>query len=113
MDVETEKENFVENKVYEDLFNIFELELEEISRFIAFTKGNMTAYSNKIHELHLRICSEIENVLKIVIHKQFASKDEVKKRWNLDKSKYLEEKSLTKEYEELKNKGSMLNSVGN
>jgi hypothetical protein len=71
MDANAEIENVAENKVYEGIFNIFELELEEISRFVAFTSGNMNVYSNKIHELHLRVCSEIENVLKIVIHKHF------------------------------------------
>ncbi|HQU84046.1 MAG TPA: hypothetical protein PKY59_13005 [Pyrinomonadaceae bacterium] len=103
MDAEEETENFAENKVYEGIFNIFELELEEISRFVAFTSGNMTAYSNKIHELHLRVCSEIENVLKIVIHKHFASADEVKTFWETDKSAFLENKSLTPKYEEIKN----------
>ena len=103
MDANAEIENFAENKVYEGIFNIFELELEEISRFVAFTNGNMTSYSNKIHELHLRVCSEIEKVLKIVIHKHFASEDEVKKLWDLNKSTFLEKKSLTPKYEELKN----------
>lgn len=103
MDAEAEIENFAENKVYEGIFNIFELELEEISRFVAFTSGNMTAYSNKVHELHLRVSSEIENILKIVIHKHFASADEVKNLWETDKSAFLEENKLTNKYEELKN----------
>lgn len=96
-------EAFSEQKVYEGIFNIFELELEEISRFVAFTGGNMSVYSNKIHELHLRVCSEVENILKIVIHKHFASTDEVRTLWDTDKSKFLEKKSLTPKYEELKN----------
>ncbi len=103
MDAEIEKENFAETKVYESIFNIFELELKEISRFVAFTSDNMTAYSNKIHELHLRVCSEIENVLKIVVHKHFVSADEIKTLWETDKSAFLEKKSLTSKYEELKN----------
>ncbi len=103
MDVDAEIENFAENKVYEGIFNIFELELEEISRFVAFTSGNMNTYSNKIHELHLRVCSEIENVLKIVVHKHFVSAEEVKTLWDTDKSAFLEKKSLTPKYEELKN----------
>jgi hypothetical protein len=103
MEAEAEIENFAENKVYEGIFSIFELELEEISRFVAFTSGNMDAYSNKIHELHLRVCSEIENVLKIVIHKHFVSAEEVKNLWETDKSTFLEEKELTNKYEELKN----------
>lgn len=102
MDANAEVENVDENKVYEGVFNIFELELEEISRFVAFTSGNMTAYSNKIHELHLRVCSEIENVLKIVIHKHFISAEEIKKLWDEDKSAFLDEKEITGKYEELK-----------
>ncbi len=97
-----EAELFLENKVYEGLFTIFELELEEISRFVAFTSGNMNVYSNKIHELHLRVCSEVENILKIVIHKHFVTTDEVKIFWDTDKSAFLEKKSLTPKYEELK-----------
>lgn len=103
MDANAENENFSENKVYEGIFNIFEMELEEISRFVAFTEGNMKTYSNKIHELHLRVCSEIENVFKIVIHKHFVSADEVKTLWQTDKSAFLEKKSLIPKYEELKN----------
>jgi hypothetical protein len=103
MDVNTEIESFAENKVYEGLFDIFELELEEISRFVAFTSGNMKVYSNKIHELHLRVCSEIENILKIIIHRHFVSVEEVKAVWDVDKSAFLEKKSLTSKYEELKN----------
>ena len=103
MDANAEIETFAENKVYEGIFNIFELELEEISRFVAFTSGNMNVYSNKIHELHLRVCSEIENVLKIVVHKHFVSAEEVKNLWETDKSAFLEKKSLTPKYEELKN----------
>ena len=95
MDAEAEIEIFSENKVYEGIFNIFELELKEISRFVAFTSGNMNVYSNKIHELHLRVCSEVENVLKIVVHKHFASAEEVKNLWETDKSAFLEKKSLT------------------
>lgn len=98
-----EIERIAENKVYEGIFRIFELELEEIGRFIAFTSGNMNAYSNKIHELHLRVCSEVENALKIVIHKHFVSAGEVKNRWDAEKSAFLEKKSLTPKYEELKN----------
>lgn len=102
MDANAEIENFAENKVYEGIFNIFELELEEISRFVAFTSGNMSAYSNKIHELHLRVCSEIENILKVVIHKHFVTADEIKTLWDSEKSTFLDKKSLTSKYEELK-----------
>lgn len=109
MDANAEIENVAENKVYEGIFNIFELELEEISRFVAFTSGNMNVYSNKIHELHLRVCSEIENVLKIVIHKHFVSADDVKTLWKSEKATFLEKKSLTPKYEELR---SELNKDG-
>ena len=67
MDTNSEQEIFLDNKIYEGLFNIFELELEEISRFVALTSANMDVYSNKIHELHLRVCSEIENLLKVSV----------------------------------------------
>lgn len=102
MDANVEVENFAENKVYEGIFNIFELELEEISRFVAFTSGNMNTYSNKIHELHLRVCSEIENVLKIVVHKHFVPKLEIDSLWEKEKSEKLEEKGLSDKYKELK-----------
>lgn len=98
---EKEEEIFLENKVYEGLFTIFELELEEISRFVAFTSGNMNVYSNKIHELHLRVCSEIENVLKIVVHKNFVPENEVKECWEIKKSKKLKDKYLLSSYEHL------------
>ncbi|HEX8286357.1 MAG TPA: hypothetical protein VF556_00055 [Pyrinomonadaceae bacterium] len=102
MDANAEIEKVAENKVYEGIFNIFELELEEISHFVAFTSSNMNVYSNKIHELHLRVCSEIENILKIVIHKHFVSADEIKTLWDSEKSAFLEKKSLTPKYEELR-----------
>lgn len=103
MDLNAEVERFSENKVYEGIFNIFELELEEISHFVAFTSGNMNVYSNKIHELHLRVCSEVENILKIVIHKHFLSAEEIKTLWDTHKSAFLESKSLIPKYEDLKN----------
>lgn len=103
MTANLEVENFAENKVYEGIFNIFEIELEEISHFVAFTSGNMNSYSNKIHELHLRVCSEVENILKIVIHKCFVTEAEVKELWDIEKATFLEKKSLIPKYEELKN----------
>lgn len=97
-------ENFSEHKIYEGIFNIFERELDDISNFIAFSDGNMGVYSNKIHELHLRVCSEIENVLKIIIHKHFGSKQEVEEHWKDKKSEFLKDKNLIDEYEILKGK---------
>ncbi len=107
MDTNSEQEIFLDNKIYEGLFNIFELELEEISRFVALTSANMDVYSNKIHELHLRVCSEIENLLKTVIHKHFVPLEDMKEYWAKEKATLLAEKSLTFQYEELK---SQLNS---
>jgi hypothetical protein len=105
-DIKEKLESFSEYKIYEGIFNIFEQELKEISNFVAFSDGNMGVYSNKIHELHLRVCSEIENILKIVIHQHFLSKKEVKELWRNEKSAFLKDKNLVKEYEELKGKFS-------
>jgi hypothetical protein len=99
--VPDEKETFLENSIYEGIFRIFEDELEEIGQFVAFTKGNMNTYSNKIHELHLRVCSEIENVLKIVIHKYFVPKSEVDSLWETEKSKRLVKAKVMDKYEEI------------
>jgi hypothetical protein len=97
-------ENFSEQKIYEGIFNIFERELEKIGDFVAFSDGNMEVYSNKIHELHLRVCSEIENILKIIIHQHFMSKQEVEEHWKDKKLDFLKDKDLVSAYEELKGK---------
>jgi hypothetical protein len=97
-------ENFSDHKIYKGIFNIFERELEKIGDFVAFSDGNMRVYSNKIHELHLRVCSEIENILKIIVHQNFVSKEEIDKQWKDKKSKFLQDRDLVKEYEELKEK---------
>ena len=89
MSPEQDKEQFSELKIYEGIFTIFETEFEEIGNFVAFSDGNLGVYSNKIHELHLRVCSEIENILKIVIHKHFVSADDIKTLWDSEKSKGL------------------------
>ena len=93
---------FSEHKIYEDIFNIFERELKEISHFVAFADCNMEVCSNKIHELHLRVCSEIENILKSIVHQCFIPKEQVDKSWEDKKSKFLKNKNLVDKYEELK-----------
>ena len=93
-----------EHKIYEGIFNIFEIELEEISHFVAFTDANMDVYSNKIHELHLRVCSEIENLLKIIIHKHFTSQDKVEESWETHKKLLLEKKDVVADYKNIQNK---------
>lgn len=62
----------------------------------------MNVYSNKIHELHLRVCSEVENILKIIIYKHFVPKSDVDSLWEKEKSQKLGEKELTDKYKELK-----------
>jgi hypothetical protein len=97
-------DNFSEHKIYKGIYNIFEWELEKIGDFVAFSDGNMEVYSNKIHELHLRVCSEIENILKIIIHQHFMSKQEVEEHWKDKKTDFLKDKDLVSAYEELKGK---------
>jgi hypothetical protein len=88
-------------RIYENQFEIFEEEFSEIGNYVSFTKNNLGVYSNKIHELHLRICSEVENLIKMVIHKHFVQEDEIKKRWEQEKAKRLTQKNVVKEYETL------------
>ena len=72
---------FSERKIYESIFSIFERELEEISQFVAFADCNMEVCSNKIHELHLRVCSEVENILKIIISQYFVPVGKIQESW--------------------------------
>lgn len=90
-----------EIKIYEDIYAIFEEEFSEIGRYIAFSEHNLKTYSNKIHELHLRVCSEIENLLKIIIHSWFSDIEQITKDWDSKKSERLGD-NLQK-YIELKN----------
>lgn len=92
------------DRVYNGIYDILEKEFVEISRFIAFTEDNFDTYSIKIQELHLRICSEIENILKLVIHKHFVSEEEILTLWETQKSSFLNQKSLTDDYSDLYNK---------
>lgn len=80
---------FNTEKIYEGLYSLFEDELIEIGNYISFTENNLKCYSNKIHELHLRVCAEIENVLKIVITNHFIESGNVQNIWNEKKSDFL------------------------
>lgn len=97
-------ETFNEYAIYEQIFQIFEIEFQEIGRFVAFTDANACAHSTKIHELHLRVCSEVENVLKLIVHEHFLAKDDVNKRWADQKASFLEKKGVRSEYESLSKK---------
>ena len=99
-----EAENFIETAIYDQLFDIFEEEFEEIGRFVAFTDANTRSYSTKIHELHLRVCSEVENVLKIVVHKNFFQETEIKQKWDEKKLKFLNDADAISEYKSLTKK---------
>jgi len=81
--------DFNTEKIYEGLYSLFEDELIEIGNYVSFTESNLKTYSNKIHELHLRICAEIENVLKIVMATYFIGTKTVQEMWDEKKSKFL------------------------
>jgi hypothetical protein len=98
-----------EHRIFESIYEMFEIEFLEIGKYIAFSRNNFNTYSNKIHELHLRVCSEVENILKIVIHKHFVSQDDINRQWETEKSKRLDEKGKKDDYETLK---SALNRKG-
>jgi len=53
-------------ELFVQLFRIFEQEFLNILQYIAPIKINYNTSSNKVHELHLRICAEIENMIKEV-----------------------------------------------
>jgi hypothetical protein len=92
-----------EHKIYEGIFEVLEEEFNEIGRYISFTESNFSTYSIKIQELHLRVCSEIENLLKIIIiHTNFKTEKEIDDLWNSKKSNFLAENK--EDYESLKNK---------
>ena len=81
MDINTEK-------IYEGLYSLFEDELIEIGNYVSFTESNLNTYSNKIHELHLRICAEIENLLKIIIASYFIDAKTVHEMWDERKASF-------------------------
>jgi hypothetical protein len=91
-----------EHRIFEGIYQIFEAEFIEIGRYIAFSENNLKTYSNKIHELHLRVCSEIENILKVIVHKYFVTQKQVNSEWENKKSVFLNEKGKTEDYEKLK-----------
>jgi hypothetical protein len=91
-----------EHRIYEDIFSIHESEFIEIGRYVALTDDNLKVYSNKIHELHLRVCSEIETALKKVVEKNFVSREQVFEKWDSQKSFFLAEKGRENDYKNLK-----------
>ncbi len=66
-----------EKKVFIDLFNIYEQELLTIFQFVApiNINNNLETTGNKIHELHLRVCAECENLVKQICKKLFPERD--------------------------------------
>lgn len=68
--------NLDQNKLYLQLFNLFEKELLNIFEYIAPTEENMDTYWNRIHELLLRIWAEVENIAKWVCNYIAITKNE-------------------------------------
>lgn len=64
-----------EKKVFIDLFDIYEQELLTIFQYVAPIKINFQSTWNKIHELHLRVCSEVENLIKLITKKIYPNRD--------------------------------------
>ena len=80
-----------EKKVFLDLFNIYEQELLTIFQYIApinntcvikdsewkklKCKINLNVSWNKIHELHLRVCAECENLMKGIAKKLYPDRN--------------------------------------
>ncbi len=58
--------NLDKKELFVQLFRIYEQEFLNILQYIAPMESNYKASSNKIHELHLRICAEMENLIKEV-----------------------------------------------
>lgn len=55
----------IDNKeIFVQLFRIYEKEFLEILEYVAPIKSNYETSSNKIHEIHLRVCAELENLIK-------------------------------------------------
>ena len=53
-------------KFFLQLFDLFEKELLTIFEYIAPIENNYHISGNRIHDLHLRICSKIENLAKFL-----------------------------------------------
>lgn len=97
-------ETFSEHAIYEQIFQIFEFEFQEIGKFVAFTDANASTHSTKIHNLHLRVCSEVENVLKLIVHEHFVPKAKVDDQWNAYKQEKLSKKKVLDDYRLLNSK---------
>lgn len=100
-----------EKKVFIDLFDIYEQELLAIFQYVApinntchivdsewkecgcWCKINLNVSWNKIHELHLRVCAESENLMKRIAKKLFPKRD-FDQEYRKEKSKDI--KSVTK-----------------
>lgn len=86
--IQSIKTNIDEQKLYCEIFNNFEREFREITQYVPVIDQNNNTSSNKIHELHIRICMEIENLLKILCHKFVKNENEFREIFkNLKKNK--------------------------
>jgi hypothetical protein len=84
-----------ERKLYCEIFFNFENEIRELTQYVSVIPQNYDTSSNKIHELHIRICTELENLLKIVSHEFVASKEEFTKITKKAKNKASKVKLLS------------------
>ena len=76
-----------EKKVFVDLFDIYEQELLTIFQYVA-PIDKMKISSNKIHELHMRVCAECEN-LAVKIAEKFITKEEYQNKFWAQKKEFL------------------------
>ena len=90
-------DNYIdEKKVFRDLFDIYEQEFLTILQYVApFDK--MKVSSNRIHELHMRICAECEN-LAVKIVQQFISKEEYQEKYWIQKKSFMLEDANNFQY---------------
>jgi len=94
--------NINQKKLFIQLYDIFEKELVNIFEYIAPMKVNYNVFWNRVHELHLRVCTEIENIWKYLC-KQIAmdKKDDFEKINTADSEYYL---NYLDKYLSIKNK---------
>ena len=106
-----------EKKVFIDLFDIYEQELLTIFQYVAPVnntynitdsewneheyKINFNVSWNKIHELHLRVCAECENLMKLIAQKIFPERDF---DWEYRESKSMDIKELNEISQESREK---------
>ena len=77
--------------LYIQLFKIYEKELLNIFEHIhPFWNNNLKTFWNRIHQLHLRICSEVENLAKDVCY-TIKPEKEVEKIMKLKRKQQIEE----------------------